>query len=236
MDWSSGSVKAVISTKAKEAGMLILNILIVVGRAAGILIISVAKFIIREFRASGKDKAIAEGKFLLALLIALVSKIGQLLLTLGRFIYKRTKKLRTDNLKVKTEDEGELLKGWTKTSFVKSTAYLLIQRFALLVVAAVNKVQVATKDDISDKAHTSEMSQEDLIDTNESLYKNIIRDLRREGIDVEEAGKEDEDILKIERSPYYSYNFSMTPRVVTNRGAVRIKNMNIDFIQLLQRN
>jgi hypothetical protein len=80
------------------------------------------------------------------------------------------------------------------------------------------------------------MSQEDLIDTNESLYKVIIRDLRHEGIDVEEAEEEDEDILKIERSPYYSYNFSMTPRAVTNRGAIRIKNMNIDFIQLLQRN
>jgi hypothetical protein len=87
---------------------------------------------------------------------------------------------------------------------------------------------------MSDNAHTSEMSQEDLIDTNESLYQNIIKDLRHEGIDVEEA--EEEDILKIERPPYYSYNFSMTPRVVTNRGTIRIKNMNINFIQLIQRN
>jgi hypothetical protein len=234
MEWSSESVRAVISTKAKEAGMLILNILIVVGRAAGILLISMSKFIIREVRSGGKDKAIAIGKFLLALSIALVSKLGQLLLTLGRFIYKMTKKLRTDNQKVKTEDEGELLKGWTKTSFIKSTAYILIQRFALLIVAAMNKVQAATKDDISDNAHTSEMSQEDLIDTNESLYQNIIKDLRHEGIDVEEA--EEEHILKIERPPYYSYNFSMTPRVVTNRGTIRIKNMNINFIQLIQRN
>jgi hypothetical protein len=234
MEWSSESVRAVISTKAKEAGMLILNILIVVGRAAGILLISMAKFIMREVRSGGKDKAIAIGKFLLALSIALVSKLGQLLLMLGRFIYKMTKKLRTDNQKVKTEDEGELLKGWTKTSFIKSTAYILIQRFALLIVAAMNKVQAATKDDISDNAHTSEMSQEDLIDTNESLYQNIIKDLRHEGIDVEEA--EEEDILKIERPPYYSYNFSMTPRVVTNRGTIRIKNMNINFIQLIQRN
>lgn len=234
MDWSSESVLGIISTKAREVGMLILNILIVVGRAAGILVITTAKFIIRKVRSGGKDKAKAIGNLLLAFSIALVRKVGQLLLILGRFIYKKTKKLKTENLKVKTEDEGELLKGWTKTSSVKKTIHLLIHRFALLVVTAMNKVQVATKDDRSKNAHISDISQEDLIDTNESLYQNIIRGLKHEGIDVEEAGEE--DILKIERPPYYSYNFSMTPRVVTNRGAIRIKNKNINFIQLIQRN
>ncbi len=40
----------------------------------------------------------------------------------------------------------------------------------------------------------------------------------------------------IERKDYYSQTFSMSPKFVTNKGLVRIKDKNIDFVQLLQRN
>jgi N-dimethylarginine dimethylaminohydrolase len=40
----------------------------------------------------------------------------------------------------------------------------------------------------------------------------------------------------IERKQYYSQTFSMSPKFVTNKGLVRIKGKNIDFMQLLQRN
>lgn len=39
-----------------------------------------------------------------------------------------------------------------------------------------------------------------------------------------------------ERKQYYSQNFSMSPKFVTNKGLVKIKGKNIDFVQLLQRN
>ncbi|MGI0025682.1 MAG: hypothetical protein ACREA4_11145 [Nitrososphaera sp.] len=39
----------------------------------------------------------------------------------------------------------------------------------------------------------------------------------------------------IEQKPYYSYLFPMTPRLLTNRGLVRVTGRNIEFIQVLQR-
>ncbi|MCI0558851.1 MAG: hypothetical protein MN733_10170 [Nitrososphaera sp.] len=40
----------------------------------------------------------------------------------------------------------------------------------------------------------------------------------------------------IEHGPYYSYLFALSPRFVTNKGAIRIRGRNIDFVQVLQRN
>ena len=40
----------------------------------------------------------------------------------------------------------------------------------------------------------------------------------------------------IEGTEYYSQTFSMSPRLVTNEGLVKIKGKNIDYVQLLQRN
>jgi len=40
----------------------------------------------------------------------------------------------------------------------------------------------------------------------------------------------------IEASEYYSQTFSMSPRLVTNKGLVKVKGKNIDYVQILQRN
>lgn len=34
---------------------------------------------------------------------------------------------------------------------------------------------------------------------------------------------------------YYGRNFSQTPRMVTNRGCIKIENSNIDIIQIIQK-
>ena len=39
-----------------------------------------------------------------------------------------------------------------------------------------------------------------------------------------------------EHKQYYSQTFSMSPKFVTNKGLVKMKGKNIDFVQLLQRN
>ena len=39
----------------------------------------------------------------------------------------------------------------------------------------------------------------------------------------------------MEREQYYSQNFSMSPRFVTNKGLLKIKNRNIDYIHIIQR-
>jgi phosphatidylinositol kinase/protein kinase (PI-3 family) len=45
--------------------------------------------------------------------------------------------------------------------------------------------------------------------------------------------------LEIERKPYYSYLFPLSPRIITNRGCIKLEGngtRNIDFIQIIQKN
>lgn len=39
----------------------------------------------------------------------------------------------------------------------------------------------------------------------------------------------------VENDDYYSRYFSQTPRMVTNKGSVEVKNSNIDVIQIIQK-
>lgn len=53
-------------------------------------------------------------------------------------------------------------------------------------------------------------------------------------IGVEAAAKEiatDE----VEKGDYYSRYFAQTPRMITNKGCIEIKNSNIDVVQIIQK-
>jgi len=56
--------------------------------------------------------------------------------------------------------------------------------------------------------------------------------LKEIGVDSEskEIGSYD-----IEKGDYYSGYFSQTPRMVTNKGCIDVKNSNIDTIQIIQK-
>jgi hypothetical protein len=41
--------------------------------------------------------------------------------------------------------------------------------------------------------------------------------------------------LPIEKKPYYSHFFTMTPVMVTNRGCIKVSGKNFDYIQIIQR-
>jgi len=53
-------------------------------------------------------------------------------------------------------------------------------------------------------------------------------------IGVESEAKEIAS-LDLERGDYYSRYFSQTPRMVTNKGCLEIKNTNIDVVQIIQK-
>ena len=56
--------------------------------------------------------------------------------------------------------------------------------------------------------------------------------LKEIGVDSEskEVGTDD-----IEKGDYYARYFTQTPRMVTNRGCLDVKNSNIDAIQIIQK-
>ncbi len=56
--------------------------------------------------------------------------------------------------------------------------------------------------------------------------------LKEIGVDSEskEIGTDD-----VEKGDYYGRYFSQTPRMITNRGCLDVKNTNIDVIQIIQK-
>jgi hypothetical protein len=66
-----------------------------------------------------------------------------------------------------------------------------------------------------------------------SAHEKLAEEIKKTQIDCEalELGSH-----PLERKHYFSQTFSMSPKFVTNKGLVKIKGRNIDYVQLLQRN
>ena len=65
-----------------------------------------------------------------------------------------------------------------------------------------------------------------------SFPQRISDDLSKIGIEsIPKPIGEDE----VEKGDYYSRYFSQTPRMVTNKGCLEVKNSNIDLIQIIQK-
>ncbi len=60
-------------------------------------------------------------------------------------------------------------------------------------------------------------------------FSDMLKDI---GVDSKskEIGTDD-----VEKDDYYSRYFSQTPRMITNRGCLDVKNSNIDVIQIIQK-
>jgi hypothetical protein len=64
-------------------------------------------------------------------------------------------------------------------------------------------------------------------------HEKLAKEMKQSKIDCEALSLGSHPI---EGSHYYSQTFSMSPRLVTNKGLVKISGKNIDYVQLLQRN
>ena len=68
-------------------------------------------------------------------------------------------------------------------------------------------------------------------------HDKLAREIIQNGIECKAL--KDTGLLEIEKKPYYSYLFPFSPRIVTNRGCIRLEGDNkgnIDFIQIIQKN
>jgi hypothetical protein len=67
-----------------------------------------------------------------------------------------------------------------------------------------------------------------------TLNDKLAEEIRQEiGIDCQAI---DVNSLPVEHTPYYSYIFPMSSKIVTNRGCIRVKGKSFDLIQIIQRN
>ena len=85
----------------------------------------------------------------------------------------------------------------------------------------------------SDREEHDSRDIDPIIITKLSAHEKMAEEMKQSNIDAEALPLGSHPI---ERKQYYSQSFSMSPKFVTNKGLVKIKGKNIDFIQLLQRN
>ena len=78
------------------------------------------------------------------------------------------------------------------------------------------------------------LENEKIMNLNEILAKEVSQN----GIECKAIT--DIGSLPIEKKSYYSHLFPMSPRIITNRGCIRLEGngtrRNIDFIQIIQKN
>jgi hypothetical protein len=117
----------------------------------------------------------------------------------------------------------------------------LLKKLATNLSIQSNKTIEETKRGIKDdmkatKASNLAKSSEELpeivikrVNLNESLAQAI----ERIGIDCKAI---EVSSLAIENRPYYSYKLPMTPKIVTNRGCIKVNGKSFALIQIIQRN
>jgi hypothetical protein len=100
------------------------------------------------------------------------------------------------------------------------------------------KKQVTTENHSKDR-NDSTLSPEMILREDEPVAPNarLAQEIIKNGIHckaIKEIGS-----LPVEREPYYSYLFTSTPRLITNRGCITLdinSKRNIDLVQVIQRN
>jgi hypothetical protein len=139
---------------------------------------------------------------------------------------------------------------------------LLLKKLSKIIGREANKVIENTKNTIKDDKHKggeggqqqqAEQEEEEVADTKASnlaktseelseiiltermnLNERLAQQARTEsGIDCEAV---EVNSLAVENGPYYSYKYPLSPRIVTNRGCIRVKDKRFSLIQIVQRN
>jgi hypothetical protein len=105
-----------------------------------------------------------------------------------------------------------------------------------------NKVNIVKQDKAAEKIRNTTVTQpspEIILKEKEAINLNerIVQEISKNGIYCKAVT--DIGSLDVEKKQYYSYLFAISPRIVTNRGYIRLEGDNkgnIDFIQIIQKN
>jgi hypothetical protein len=65
-----------------------------------------------------------------------------------------------------------------------------------------------------------------------NLNERLAEEMKKNGIDCKAV---EVNSLSIEQKPYFSNNFAMSSKFITNRGCIRINYRNIDIVQIIEK-
>jgi hypothetical protein len=229
------TVKEIGKPKAKQVGHLLIYLTILAAR---------------KLKAEGVPKAIEASRVLQHYITVLAIKLNQVgkpkAIQAGQ-ILKALLILAGRNLKTKgipkAIQAGQLSKSQFTTFLSKGADKILEQSTKALVEDDIIAYESHMKEGSTAAITTSaEVPSEIILEKEKRIVLNerLAEEVVQNGIECK-AIKDIEESVQIERSPYYSYLFPMSPRIVTNRGCIRLednesKRRNVSLIQIIQKN
>ena len=229
-----------ISVTAKQIGRILKEIAIIICQLLKGLIILAA----RKARSHGKPAIIRLGRWLKEKTIVFIRWAKPKAIEAGQtskgLIIVAVRKVKTSGGEAGEPKDREVVQINEKkpqrilgkiTEMIKEQARKVVREedYETLKQQKITTTPAAAK--ISDDIV---LENEKIINLNEILAKEISQN----GIEcrvITDIGS-----LPIEKKSYYSHLFPMSPRIVTNRGCIRLEGngtrRNIDFIQIIQKN
>jgi DNA primase catalytic subunit len=200
---------------------------------------------------TGKNSAAAKAKELPIIIgRKIIDVVLIYLLQLGYILGHMLKLLATSaGRKIKSmgkqkgrELESVVVKKSKKAKDVGTQSRPLLRELATDISVEANKAIEQTKRGIkadmkATKASNLAKSSEELpeiVTKTENLNETLAQEAWKEtGIDCEAI---ELNSLAIENRPYYSYKLPMSPKIVTNRGCIKVNGKSFGLIQIIQRN
>ena len=229
-----------ISVTAKQIGRILKEIAIIIGQLLIGLIILAA----RNARSHGKPAIIRLGRWLKEKSIVFIRWAKPKAIEAGQtskgLIIVAVRKVKTSVGEVREPKDREVVQINEKkpqrilgkiTEKIKEQARKVVREedYETLKQQKITTTPTATKISVD-----VILENEKIMNLNEILAKEVSQN----GIECKAIT--DIGSLPIEKKSYYSQLFPMSPRIVTNRGCIRLEGngtrRNIDFIQIIQKN
>ena len=229
-----------ISATAKTIGRMLKEIAIIVGQLLKGLIILAA----RNARSHGKPAIIRLGRWLKEKTIVFIRWAKPKAIEAGQtskgLIIVAVRKVKTSGGEAgEPKDREVVLINEKKPQRILGKITEKIKEQARKVVReedyeTLKQQKITTTPTAAKISADIILENEKIMNLNEILAKEVSQN----GIECKAIT--DIGSLPIEKKPYYSHLFPMSPRIVTNRGCIRLEGngtrRNIDFIQIIQKN
>jgi hypothetical protein len=222
-----------IAVATKDLGRIGKEIAIIIGHLLKGLIVLTG----RKARSHGKPTIVQLGRWFKEQTIVFVRKAKPKAIEAGQIskglLILAVRKLKTKGIPM-VKWIAQLLKDLSSRFYRKAKE------------VAEEKVTTVRKDIATGKTKDSEavavsispspeviLKEEEATNPNDKLAREIIQN------GIECKALKETGLLEIEKKPYYSYLFAMSPRITTNRGCIRLEGngkRNIDFVQVIQKN
>ena len=228
-----------ISATVKTIGKILKEIAIIIGQLLKGLIILAA----RNARSHGKPAIIRLGRWLKEKTIVFIRWAKPKAIEAGQtskgLIIVAVRKVKTSGGEGGEPKDSEVVQiNEKKPQRILGRITEKIKEHASKIVRE-EEYETLKQQKINTTPTAAKISADVILENEKTMNLNEIlaKEISQNGIECKAT---DIGSLPIEKKSYYSYLFPMSPRIITNRGCIRLEGngttRNIDFIQIIQKN